>query len=88
LSHVVAAPDRVVKLGEGGGVGGAGHVEALGRVVDSVSALQPHDGVLLAGQGSGVLAAKHVLKEQAALGSAMQNLGKGSAKISQAKLLK
>ena len=61
------APSGGVKLVEGGDVGGASHVEALGVVVDGVSALQPHDSVLLTGESTSVLAAEHVLDKETAL---------------------
>ena len=67
LSDVGLAPGGGVELVKGRDVGGATHVEALGVVVDGVSALQAHDSILLAGQGTGILAAEHVLHEESAL---------------------
>ena len=61
------APGGGVKLVEGGDVGGPGHVEALGVVIDRVCALQPHDGMLLAGQSARILTAEHVLHKKTAL---------------------
>lgn len=66
LSRVGATPSGVVKLVECCHVCGASNIEALGVVVDRVRALQPEGGILLAGESASVLAAEHVLNEEAA----------------------
>ena len=71
LGHMSLAPGSGVKLVKGGDVGRPSHIEALGVVVDRVCALQPHNGMLLAGQGASTLAAEHVLHKETALGPAL-----------------
>lgn len=61
------APGSCLKLRVGGDVARSSDIEALGVVVDRVCALQPHDCVLLAGEGPSVLTAEHILNKEAAL---------------------
>ena len=72
LRGVAGAPDVGVELVEGGHVGGPGHVEALGEVVDGVGALQPEHRVLLVGERACRVAAQQVLHKQPALRPAKQ----------------